>query len=314
MKRGSTWSVVLDVGPDPATGRRRQKWKGGFRTRKAAEAALRELSASVDSGRYVQRSTTSVGDYLDEWLEVVRPRLRPTSWNSYRMPVERMKGRAGAIPLQSLTPLDIESLYKELLLTGRAGNRPLSSKTVRNTHIVLRKALPDAERLGLEAYLRRIQYADDGYPELIHVPAYEDAQVVVDPTRGLRCSGLRARRRACRRTCWSGSGPASRWTSSAKSLASRGSARGPSCVSHPDGLPDLFLDRSLGRIKVPRLLRAAGLRLTTLAENYGIPTDERVADDDWLELAGSRGWVVFMKDTRIRYNRPEREAVKAHSV
>jgi Arm DNA-binding domain/Phage integrase, N-terminal SAM-like domain len=199
MKRGSTWSVVLDVGPDPATGRRRQKWKGGFRTRKAAEAALRELSASVDSGRYVQRSTTSVGDYLDEWLEVVRPRLRPTSWNSYRMPVERMKGRAGAIPLQSLTPLDIESLYKELLLTGRAGNRPLSSKTVRNTHIVLRKALPDAERLGLEAYLRRIQYADDGYPELIHVPAYEDAQVVVDPTRGLRCSGLRARRRACRR-------------------------------------------------------------------------------------------------------------------
>ena len=85
-------------------------------------------------------------------------------------------------------------------------------------------------------------------------------------------------------------------------------------MSHPDGLPDLFLDRSLGRIKVPRLLRAAGLRLTTLAENYGIPTDERVADDDWLELAGSRGWVVFMKDTRIRYNRPEREAVKAHSV
>jgi integrase len=149
MKRGSTWSVVLDVGPDPATGRRRQKWKGGFRTRKAAEAALRELTASVDSGRYVERSTTSVGDYLDEWLEVVRPRLRPTSWNSYRMAVERIKGRVGALALQSLTPLDIEDLYKELLSTGRAGGRPLSPKTVRNTHIVLRKALADAERLGL---------------------------------------------------------------------------------------------------------------------------------------------------------------------
>jgi hypothetical protein len=85
-------------------------------------------------------------------------------------------------------------------------------------------------------------------------------------------------------------------------------------VSHPDGLPDLFLDRSLGRIKVPLLLRAAGLRLVTLSEHYGIPADEDVADDEWLELAGRRGWVVFMKDTRIRYNRAEREAVKANRV
>jgi Arm DNA-binding domain len=80
-KRGSTWTVVLDVGPNPVTGRRRQKSKGGYGTRKAAEAALRELSAAVDARRYVERSTTTVGEYLDEWLAVVQPRLRPTSWN-----------------------------------------------------------------------------------------------------------------------------------------------------------------------------------------------------------------------------------------
>jgi hypothetical protein len=60
-------------------------------------------------------------------------------------------------------------------------------------------------------------------------------------------------------------------------------------VSHPDGLPDLFLDRSLGRLQVPRLLRDTGLRLVTLSEHYGIPSDEDVADVDWLELAGSEG-------------------------
>jgi hypothetical protein len=85
-------------------------------------------------------------------------------------------------------------------------------------------------------------------------------------------------------------------------------------VSHPAGLPDLFIDRSLGRLKVPQLLREAGLRLTTLAEHYGVPADESVADEDWLTLAGQRGWVVFMKDTRIRYNPPERDAVRAHAV
>src|SRR5919106_6348152 len=98
MKRGSTWSVVLDVGPDPATGKRRQKWKGGFRTRKAAEAALRELVAGVDAGRYVERSTKTVGEYLDEWLEVVQPRLRPTTWNSDRQSVAHIKRRIGGGP------------------------------------------------------------------------------------------------------------------------------------------------------------------------------------------------------------------------
>jgi len=32
-------------------------------------------------------------------------------------------------------------------------------------------------------YLRKIHYASDAYAELIHVPAYQHAQVVVDPTR-----------------------------------------------------------------------------------------------------------------------------------
>src|SRR5919106_1070635 len=148
-KRGSTWTVVVDVGLDPVTGRRRQKSKGGYRTRKAAEAALRELSTAVDARRYVERSTTTVGDYLDEWLEVVQPRLRPTSWNSYRQAVAHIKGRIGAVPLQSLVPLEVENLYKELLATRGRQGRPLSPKTVRGVHVVLRKALADAERLGL---------------------------------------------------------------------------------------------------------------------------------------------------------------------
>jgi len=35
----------------------------------------------------------------------------------------------------------------------------------------------------IQEYLRRIEYASDGYAELIHVPAYEHAEVVVDPKR-----------------------------------------------------------------------------------------------------------------------------------
>jgi integrase len=148
-KRGSTWTIVLDVGADPVTGKRRQKSKGGFPTRRAAEAALRNLAASVDADRFVERSTKTVGEYLDEWLEVVQPRLRPTTWNSYRQSVAHIKSRIGAVPLQSLAPLDVENLHKQLLATRGRNGRLLNPKTVRGVHIVLRKALADAERLGL---------------------------------------------------------------------------------------------------------------------------------------------------------------------
>lgn len=85
-------------------------------------------------------------------------------------------------------------------------------------------------------------------------------------------------------------------------------------MSHPDGLPDLFLDRSLGRKQVPQLLRDAGLRLTTLAEHYGVPADENVSDVEWLELAGRNGWAVLLKDARIRSRTVERETLQRFKV
>jgi hypothetical protein len=85
-------------------------------------------------------------------------------------------------------------------------------------------------------------------------------------------------------------------------------------VSHPDGLPDFFVDRSLGRVRVPALLRAAGLRLVTLSERYGIPADETVPDDQWLKDAGERGEAVLMKDARIRYRPAEKAALVTYAV
>lgn len=80
-------------------------------------------------------------------------------------------------------------------------------------------------------------------------------------------------------------------------------------MSHPAGLPDLFIDRSLGRLRVPQGLRAAGLRLVTLAEHYGIPADENVEDTTWLRDVGQLGWAVFMKDAEIRRRRTEQRAL-----
>lgn len=33
-KRGTKWSIIIDIGPDPETGKRRQKWFSGYKTKK----------------------------------------------------------------------------------------------------------------------------------------------------------------------------------------------------------------------------------------------------------------------------------------
>lgn len=85
-------------------------------------------------------------------------------------------------------------------------------------------------------------------------------------------------------------------------------------MSHPDGLPDLFLDQSLGRAQVPRLLREAGLRLTTPAERFGTPADEGVSDVTWLEDAGHRREAVLITDAPVRYNAAERQTLLRFKV
>jgi hypothetical protein len=75
-------------------------------------------------------------------------------------------------------------------------------------------------------------------------------------------------------------------------------------------LPFVFLDRSLGRIQVPHLLRAAGVELITLAEHYGIPADENVEDTIWIRDSAERGWISFMKDFAIKRRPAETDAIR----
>ena len=48
-----SWSIVLDLGRDPSTGKRRQKWVTVRGTKKDAEKKLTELQSQLDSGDYV---------------------------------------------------------------------------------------------------------------------------------------------------------------------------------------------------------------------------------------------------------------------
>ena len=78
--------------------------------------------------------------------------------------------------------------------------------------------------------------------------------------------------------------------------------------------PRFFVDRSLGGVVVPGLLRDAGFTIETMRERYGEHRAQRVADAEWLADVGAAGLVVLMKDKRIRLRPAERDAVVRYGI
>jgi integrase len=152
-KRGSKWAVVVDVGRDPDTGQRRQKWHSGFDRRKDAEDALTRILGQLGDAAYVEPSKLTVSEYLTaRWLPAIRTRVRPSTWDSYRRNVERhLVPRLGHQRLQRLTGDQLNAMYAELLADGRRDGEGLSPRTVRYLHAIVRRALEDAVRWHLVA-------------------------------------------------------------------------------------------------------------------------------------------------------------------
>lgn len=142
----TTWYVVVDRGRD-RDGKRGQKWHGGFRTRREAEVAQAKIVNQINTGTYISPSALALGGYLtEEWIPGIRPRLKPTTWDSYRRNLElHVIPLIGSTPLQRISSTALNALYAELLRDGRCDGRGgLSERSVRYIHRILHKAFADA--------------------------------------------------------------------------------------------------------------------------------------------------------------------------
>lgn len=141
-KRGQTWTAYWD-GTDPATGKRKQKSKGGFRTQKDAQRHLAGVITATAQGTYTEPSKMPFARFLlDEWLPAIEATVRPTSYAAYSGIVRRYVSTrpVGAVPLRALSGAHLTTFYSELERDG------LSPATRRSVHTVMSRALNDAVR------------------------------------------------------------------------------------------------------------------------------------------------------------------------
>ena len=124
-KRGDSWTYYLYV--TEGDGTRRQISKGGFRTRREAEAARVEAVNARNEGTFVRPKRVTVREYLlDEWLPSVRPpTIEESTYRSYERYINlHVVTYIGAIQLQALTAQDLNALYRKLLESGRRNPTP----------------------------------------------------------------------------------------------------------------------------------------------------------------------------------------------
>lgn len=159
VKRGSTWSYVVSV-TDIGTGKRSQKWVGGFATRQEAMEARTVTSAAILRGEYADRRQVTVAEYLEAWLSNLD--VKPKTLAMYRYNVERYIVPAlGAVQLQALRPRHVSRLHGDLSATPGRGGTALGYATVSSVHRTLRAALTVAISEGI---LTRNVAVDAGAP------------------------------------------------------------------------------------------------------------------------------------------------------
>lgn len=115
-------------------------------TREAVAAKIAELVSKKAKGKLVRRSTLTVAAYLRTWLEMHErygndgQGLRPNTVRNYRTVIEKHVVPAlGNMPLQEVTPDDLERLYRVI-----EEEKKLSRRMAEMTHRVLYRAFKDA--------------------------------------------------------------------------------------------------------------------------------------------------------------------------
>jgi hypothetical protein len=104
---------------------------------------LQEERWRIAAGIPRKATGLTLGEYLPEWLEVCRGRLRPKTFDSYALCAHRVDLQLGRVPLVRLNPMIIQSDY------ARLGAGGLSPRTVFQTHAVRHRALDQAQHWGL---------------------------------------------------------------------------------------------------------------------------------------------------------------------
>ncbi len=98
IKRGNGYTIVLQLGIDLDSGKRKQRWIAIDGNKREAEEQLTKLLHEQATGQLIKPGKTTVGQYLNEWIKSVQGNLSPRTVEGYTTIINCIIPSLGAIP------------------------------------------------------------------------------------------------------------------------------------------------------------------------------------------------------------------------
>lgn len=180
-RKDGRWEGRYTAGHDPVTGKQVFKNVLG-----KSQAEVREkLKKALEDAQKVDFSRTgkyTVEQWMKEWFEnVCKIKVRPSSHQTYRGYIDHhIAPNIGKIPLEKLSTMDLQKLYRKLMRNGRverteAEHQPkgLSAKTVRNINQVISSAMDSAvaQKIITENPCKNVSLPKTEHKEMQTIPA-----------------------------------------------------------------------------------------------------------------------------------------------
>lgn len=140
-KCGASWAYIVDIGKDPKTGKRKQKKKSGFRTKKEAEAAVTIVKNEIKQSLYVEESNITFEGFAYEWLSLYEGTgiVKESTVRIRRHEIKRLVDYFAKLKLKDITRRQYQNALNDLKKRGYAQN------TIEGAHrtgrMIFKKAL-----------------------------------------------------------------------------------------------------------------------------------------------------------------------------
>lgn len=138
-RKDGMWIGRMEL-PRGGDGKRKYRYVSS-KNRNEAMRKLKKLRAEVDAGKIAVTSSATVEQWLNRWLpEIHRRKLRPGTYDGYESTIRlHIIPHIGHRRLDKLTASHVLQMHDAIT----------SSRNAQQAHVILQKALTDAEREGM---------------------------------------------------------------------------------------------------------------------------------------------------------------------
>src|SRR5690625_873406 len=98
-RRGKTWTYIISK---YTNGKYDPIRKGGFKTKKEAEIAAREIEGKLDKGITPHLTPIPLNEYFEEWYELYKKKLGDNTLRHYEYTLKAINDHLGSVTIQDV--------------------------------------------------------------------------------------------------------------------------------------------------------------------------------------------------------------------